>query len=401
MQRYREYLLASAAARHRLWLFNPQPPDWQQPYLTGATQVDVLDRDAVLAQARELAANRPVRGVLSWDETLVVNTAHVAAALGLPGATVDGIEACRDKHRTRRLLTAAGLPQPRYGWADDAEAAVTLAEHIGFPVVVKPRGMGASIGVALALDAPQARAAFQIADEASRIGAVAYHGGALVEEYLTGPEISMDAAVVDGEYVPLFLARKQVGMHPYFEELGHVVDPADPLREDPDLLRILRAAHQVIGLRYGITHTELKLTDCGPVIVEINGRLGGDLIPLLGSLATGIDPGAAVVDVALARRPQVDATRHRVVGIRFGYPPADCRVDAVQVPAADEQAGILHAAVLVEPGTELRLPPGGYISRHSYVICAGATAGECDDRLAAAAAAVRMRGQALTGTSAG
>src|SRR5258705_530172 len=85
MQPYREYLLASAAGRHPLWMFNSSEPTWQRGYVRGGTVVDVFDRDAVIAAARELAGRRPVLGVLSWDEALIVTAAHVAHELGLPG----------------------------------------------------------------------------------------------------------------------------------------------------------------------------------------------------------------------------------------------------------------------------------------------------------------------------
>ncbi|MFJ3798312.1 ATP-grasp domain-containing protein [Streptomyces sp. NPDC090088] len=388
MRKYREYLLAGAAATHPVWLFTGEEPDWQTPYLTGHTVVDVTDRDAVLAAARELAARIPVRGVLSWDETLIVTTARVADELGLPGAGVDGVEGCRDKYRSRRLLTAAGLDQPGYAWVDTAEEALAAAERIGYPVVVKPRGMGASIGVVLAADAGEVVEAFRTADEASRIGAVSYRGGALVEEYLEGPEISIDAAVVDGEYHPMFVARKQVGLFPYFEETGHHVAADDPLRTDPALLAMLRAAHRAIGYGFGITHTEVKLTARGPVIVEINGRLGGDLIPRLGQLATGIDPARAAVRAALGQRPDFTDTEHRTVGIRFGYPPEDCVVRSVTLPTAAE--GLLAAEAMAGPGTELRLPPNGYIARHSYVIVTGADPALTTARLDTAAALVTL-----------
>ncbi|MFH8976415.1 ATP-grasp domain-containing protein [Streptomyces sp. NPDC017890] len=386
LRTYREYLLAGAARTRPVWLFTPAEPDWQEPYLTGHTVVDVMDREAVLAAARELAGRVTVRGVLSWDETLIVTTAHVAEALGLPGAGVDGVEGCRDKFRSRRLLAEAGVDQPRYAWADTAEEALAAAEEIGYPVVIKPRGMGASIGVVFAADAGEVVEAFRTADEASRIGAVSYRGGALVEEFLDGPEISVDAAVVAGEYHPMFVARKQVGHHPYFEETGHHVDAADPLRTDSGLLGMLRAAHRAIGYGHGVTHTEVKLTARGPVIVEINGRLGGDLIPRIGQLATGIDPARAAVLAACGELSGLTDTVHRTVGIRFGYPPEDCTVRSVTPPAHAE--GLLGAVAIAEPGTELRLPPNGYIARHTYVICEGADPAQTAARLDAATALV-------------
>jgi L-ornithine N5-oxygenase len=394
---YREYLLSSAAARHPLWLFNASELTWQREHVRGGTVLDLDDRDAVLAAARELAAMTTVAGVMSWDEALIVTTAHVAHELGVPGAGLDGIEGCRDKPRSRRVLTAAGLAQPRFDFAGDEAQAVMAAERIGYPVVVKPRAGGASIGVVLAADAGAVRDAFHAAEAASLLGSPEYQGGALVEEYLAGPEISVDGAVVDGHYTPLFVARKTVGMHPYFEELGHVVNAADDLMSDPRLLVTLARAHRAIEFRYGVTHTEVKLTERGPMIVEINGRLGGDLIPLLAQFATGIDPAVVAVDVALGVHPEIrHAAEDRCVGVRFGYPRQDCVVESVSVPECRPDNGVLAAAALVEPGTRLRLPPAEFISRHAYVICEGRDPEECAALLGRALSEVRLTGHAVT-----
>ena len=110
-RRYREYLLASAGFRHPIWLLDESEPTWQAPYVRGGTAVDVLDRDALVAAARAVAASVPVLGVFSWDEMLIVNTAHAAAALGLRGSGISGVEGCRDKARSRRIL-ASGRPGP-------------------------------------------------------------------------------------------------------------------------------------------------------------------------------------------------------------------------------------------------------------------------------------------------
>jgi biotin carboxylase len=393
---YREYLLSSAAARHPLWLFNDTELTWQLEHVRGGTVVDLLDRDAVLAAAGELAARMPVLGVLSWDEMLIVNTAHVANELGVAGAGINGVEGCRDKARNRRVLGGSGVAQPQFGFARDQAQAVAAAERIGYPVVVKPRGLGASIGVVLAADAEAVRDGFRAAEAVSRLAAPAYEGCALVEEYLAGPEFCIDGAVVDGHYTPLFLARKMVGMSPYFEELGHVVDPADELLSDRQLLATLAAAHRAIEFRNGITCTEVKLTGRGPVIVEINGRLAGDMVPLLARHATGIEPGAVAVEVALGLQPTIPCpAAPRCVGVRFAYPPQDCVVESVSVPRCRPDDGLLAAVALVEPGAKLELPPAGFISRHAYVICAGRDPGECAARLDTALAQVRLTASPL------
>lgn len=297
-----------------------------------------------------------------------------------------GAHGCRDKHSTRTRLTAAGLPQPRFEMTHTLEQARDVAARIGYPVVVKPRALGASMGVVLAADETELEAAYRVASEASLVGDEPYRGGALVEEYAEGPEISVDGAIHKGEYLSMFLARKQTGPQPYFEEIGHVVDADDPLLEDESLMNVLTEAHNVLGIENGITHSEVRLTERGPVIIEINGRLGGDLIPFLGKTATGIDPGEVLVDVATGRRPDITRTRHSVAGIRFGYPDQDCVVQSISVPA--EALGLVDAAGMVEPGTTLRLPPGGYIARHSFVVCQANDAKTCTERLETVSALV-------------
>ena len=391
-QLYREYLLRGAAERHPVWLLDATPPTWQRRHVAGASVIELLDRarlipdtPRLLAEAERLAAEHHVAGLLTWDETLVTTAARIAERLGLPGLTVDGADRCRNKQRSRATLTAAGVPQPRFAVAYTRAEARAAARGAGYPVVLKPRGMGASIGVVRADSVQELDAAFAVAERASHEGSPDYAGGVLVEEMLLGPEISVDGAVLaDGSYRPFFVARKRIGAKPYFEEIGHTVSASDPLLRDPALLEVLVAAHRALGLGCGITHTEAILTARGPVIVEVNARLGGDLIPWLGKLATGIDPAHAAVALATGAPPPLDATRRRCVGVRFLYPPQDCVVEEVILP--DAVAGLLGARQMVAPGTRLLLPPRAHLGRYAYVVCEGRDPAQCDARLDKAAA---------------
>ncbi|MFH0518994.1 acetyl-CoA carboxylase biotin carboxylase subunit family protein [Streptomyces sp. M41] len=397
LQRYREYLLASAAERHPLWLIDAAEPTWQRPHAAGWSVVPLLDaarlvpdRERILATAQEIAASHGVAGVFTYDETLVTTAALIAEKLGLPGLTVDGADRCRNKHRTRSALTLAGLPQPRFALAYTLEEARGAATEIGFPMVLKPRGMGASIGVVRVDDPDAFDDAFTMAELAGHGGSPDYEGGVLLEEFMTGPEISVDGICADGVYEPVFVARKQTGFAPYFEETGHVVDAADELLSDPELLHVLRTAHEALHVSTGTTHTEVLFTERGPVVVEVNARLGGDLIPWLGELATGIRPGRVAAELALGKRPDLTRTEHRTTGIRFTYPPHDCRVQEVSVPEPGSIDGLLAAEPIATPGTELRLPPGGYLSRYAYVVCTAPDRTTCDQALDEAARATRL-----------
>jgi biotin carboxylase len=397
---YREYLLRGLAERAALWLLDEEEPTWQLPYIVGATAVPAQpsgfpDRTAQIEAAVRVAGDRKVLGVVTYDELEVTTAADIAERLGVPGLTVEGAENCKDKNRSRAALTAAGLPQPGFALTHDLATATAAAERIGYPVIVKPRGMAASIGVVRAEKPADLAAAFGVAEKARHTGPPDYVRGVLVEELVEGPEISVDGAVSAGEYQPFCLARKNLGLLPYFEEVGHRVDAADPLLADADLRRVLADTHRALGLPDGITHTEVRLTARGPVVIEVNARLGGDMIPYLGSLATGVDPGRVAAEVAMGVRPDLTPTVHRCAAIRFLYPPEDCRVTEISVPAPGAVPGLVEARAIVPPGAELRLPPRMHLGRYAFLIATAPDPESCEAALDAAAALCDLRYEAL------
>jgi biotin carboxylase len=386
---YREYLLAAIGAAHEVHLLLGAEPTWERPHLAGWTVLDLTDTvgaQEMVAAARAL--DPPPDGVLSWDEARVLQVATVAAALGLPGGDPAAVLRCRDKRQTREALGAAGVPQPAWAAARSVAEALAAADRIGYPVVVKPRAMAASLGV-VRVDGPDELAdRFGFARDITLPGAWRYDD-VLVEELLTGPEVSVDCAVHRGRVHPLCVARKEVGYPPYFEEVGHVVDAADPLLTDPELLAVVQDAHTAVGLADGMTHTELKLTPAGPKLVEVNARLGGDLIPYLGLRASGVDPGLAAAAVACGRPPAVAPDRKQVAAVRFFYPDRQLTVAAVRfgpLPSTVDRAG-----PLVEPGEVVAPPPAGTLfGRLAFATAVAGTAPECAAALAAAGAALQV-----------
>jgi ATP-grasp domain len=370
-RRYREYIVATLAERYRLWLLDSIAPTWQVPYIEGVTATDTKDPAALIAAATALGTSQSVSGVFCYDEATVHATSLLAKALALPGTPPESVLACRDKARTRSLLRDAAIPQPASILVASAGQAQAAANSIGYPVVVKARGLAGSLGVVRADRPADVPAAFTSASSASYPGVPRYPEDVLVEEFLTGPEISFDTVIDAGTCTPMVLARKRVGLEPFFEEFGHTVDAADPLLEDPELLDQLARIHKALGFTSGATHAEFKLTAAGPRLVEINARLGGDFIPYLGMLATGTDPVLAAADVATGRTPSTAPLRQRVAGIRFLYPPSDCQVVDIVVHL-DRAGPSVHRAVATgSPGTQLLLPPRGYLSRYGYVMAAG------------------------------
>jgi biotin carboxylase len=395
-RRYREYLLASIAPRYRVHLLAGTEPGWERDYCQSWTVLDFRDTVGaapMIAAAAAVAEREPIAGVLSWDEARILQSAKVAQSLGLPGGDPDMVMRCRDKYLTRQALAAAGVPQPRWMLAASLPDALDAAARIGYPVVLKPRALAASLGVVRVDDPEQLRAQFGFARDTTVPGAWHYDQ-VLVEQLLTGPEISIDSAIWQGEVQPLFVARKEVGYPPYFEEVGHVVSALDPLLADAALLSIVRATHAALGFTDGMTHTELKLTPAGPKIVEVNARLGGDLIPYLGQRATGIRPGLIAADVACGRRPTIRPSVSAIGAVRFFYvAEPDTTIEAIHFAELPLPAAIDSTELLAAPGDVCSPPPSGTtFERIGFATAVAQTEAECGQALDAAEAALTVRG---------
>lgn len=378
-ERYRAYLLDQLAEVYDVWLVDTELADWVRPRISGFSRVPAFGLDQIMEAATQARRKVPLHGVVCWDERYVIEAADAATLLGLPSAGDAGARACRDKALTRARLRSAGVRQPRSLFINSVEDAAAFAFSIGYPVVVKPRGMGGSIGVALARNEADLHQRFAEAAEASREGAKAFCGGAIVESYVEGSEISVDGRIVEGVYTPLFIARKTVGLAPHFEETGHVVDARDPLLGDPKLLETLRAAHRAIGFENGITHAELKLTLNAPSVIEINGRLGGDLIPLLATYALGLSPGAIAGQIACGDTVRKEMPQNSgAAAVAFRYPTAPMTVTAVRLPPdLHDGAFSVSTRALARSGDRIAPPPEAHLARIGCAIAIGPEARTC------------------------
>jgi len=389
---YREQLFRSLSGSH-IWLLSDQEPTWQREYISGHTVIPRLNSAQVssninflLDAVRKLSSSVAIRGVLTFEEMFLSATCRIADELDLPSLGDGVAENCRDKERTRHLLTAGGVRQPRFAFARTAAEAASIGEEFGYPVVLKPRGLAGSIGVIMIRSAADIEAGFQVAASAARDGAQRHGGGALVEQFLAGPEIAVDSVVVDGRLEPLYIIRKRFGPEPFFEETGQTINADDPLLFDADLIEMVRTAHATLGIRTGMTHTEIRLTPDGPVIIEVNGRLAGDFVPHLAKLATGLDGATIAARVACGEPTLIERPVRRSAAHQIVYADQDGTFNAVTLPSPAHHPNLVATGTLLPAGSAVALPPRGYMARLGYAIVTAPSADECEASLVAAVA---------------
>jgi hypothetical protein len=392
-QEFRQYVLEGVAARCDVLLLNGGHVDWQADYALDHRTADLTDPEAVRAAVAELTAGRTVDGVVTWEEKLLPISARIGTELGVPAIPEQAARACRDKALQRAAFARHAVPSAAHRLAGTVEEALRAAAEIGFPVVVKPRGQAASIGVRVAHTPEELTEALARAQQAE-FGSVT-DGQVLVEEYLEGEEISVDSWVLDGEVRPYAYARKRTGFPPFFEEVGHIAGPVLDPGAEARVRAVVARANRALGVDGCVTHTELRLTPEGPRVVEVNGRLGGDLIPYLAQLATpGLSVGEMIADVTRRVRPRPVAAPDRCAGIRFLYPAQDLLLTDLEVAAEIAEEPWLHSVRRVRgSGSLLRLPPREFLGRAGYGIVLAEDVATADARLAVVAAGTRVLGE--------
>ncbi|MFD4475995.1 acetyl-CoA carboxylase biotin carboxylase subunit family protein [Streptomyces sp. NPDC058471] len=379
---WRGYGLQHIAARHPVALLDEKPPAWADDHVALSRPVDLTDGEAVSDVLETLAADRGVAGVLTYMENHIVLAARLADRFALPGSTPAAMEACRDKHLSRSLLAAAGVPSARSYLVENAETAVEYAVLLGGPVVLKPRSMAGSAGVRRADTPDQVREAFQAARGASLFG-IERTGtsGVLIEEYLDGPEISVECVVLGHGTVHIAaVTRKHLGDEPAFQEVGHLVDAADPLLEDPQIRDVALAALTALGVSSGVLHVEMRLTGQGPRIIEVNARLGGDLIPHLVQLATGLNLPQIAADLAAGADPELVPSQSQSAAVRFLFPPATGRITAVHTGVFAPWLDRFEWTAT--PGSHVTAPPyATLLDRTALAVVTGPDPQTCHHRL--------------------
>jgi carbamoyl-phosphate synthase large subunit len=303
-------------------------------YFEPLTLEDVLE----VVHAEQRAG--PLAGVivqLGGQTPLGLAQALKDAGVPIVGTTPEAIHRAEDRGTFGRLLTAEGLPAPKYGTATTYDQAVEVAHAIGYPVLVRPSYVLGGRGMEIVYDDEALKAYIERATDISPDHPV------LVDRFLDDAvEIDVDA-LYDG--TELFLG----GVMEHIEEAGvHSGDSACVLPPTTlgrgELERIRESTEAIargIGVQ-GLLNVQYALAGDVLYVLEANPR-ASRTVPFA-SKATAVPLAKAAARVMLGAR----ITDLRVTGVlpRTG----DCLDLPQDCPIAVKEA--------VMPFNRFRMPDG-------------------------------------------
>jgi biotin carboxylase len=326
--------------------------------------------DDIIAAARAWHAIEHFDGVFTFSESGVVAVAAVTEALGLPGVGVQTARTSRNKLLMRQAHERSDIPRPSFRLVPDLPSALATAEEFGYPVILKPT-LGAASNFVFRLDSPddlrlrfpQALAGMNqmtwFTMEPDGIDPGPH--GLLIESFLAGPEVLIEALAWDDEvYLGSIVDRVTVEGDTFDDDVHHA-----PTSLDPDQVaavhRTVTAAAHAQGIRRSAMHAEIRFHQGAPHLLEIAIRPGGGGLDYFARVSAGYCPIRATMDVARGVRPEV--THYRPTGVHTAGTCLICgpgQIDEIVVP--DSVTGsdrVFFFKITAKPGDVIRRPPYG------------------------------------------
>jgi biotin carboxylase len=268
-------------------------------------QIDLKDKEGIEALGRSLLSRGKLGGIMTAGTDFSSSVAWAAERLGLPGIPYEAALNASDKGRMRSCFEKAGVPSPAYRVVSGPGE---IPPGLSLPAVVKP------------VDNMGGRGCRRVDSPAEMKEALAGALGfsrtrrAIVENFIEGPEFSVDAVVYDDDITICGLADRHIFFPPYFIEMGHTMPTGFPPEDQESMLETFKAAVRALGIagkgRRGAAKGDIKLSPAGPMIGEVAARLsGGYMSGWTYPYSSGVEPIRGAIEAALGRRPENLAPR--------------------------------------------------------------------------------------------
>jgi biotin carboxylase len=312
----------------------------------GAPGFRYADRRAIISTEDEqgierLASAESVDGIIApgidWPVGIA---ARVAEKMGLPHPISPAVATLAvSKQKQREALANAGVPQPAWHIVSEVE------EGLPVPSVVKAPDRQGQKGLTLVRSESELPSAIAAAIQESR------SGSAIVEELVDGPEVTVNAFSLRGEFRALTVTDRLTAEPPAFGvALAHVW----PSEAGAKAAAVAESAVEALGIENGPSYTQLRIGPDGPQVIEVAARLGGGHDAELVHLALGVDLNGLALQAALgetvwsaALQPTPD------VGgaiVRFLVPPEGTLEEVEGVEQARAVEGVQDVRIYREPG---------------------------------------------------
>ena len=331
-------------------------------------EVSTRNINLTVNTAKQFHRTCPLDGVMTVGTDASQTVAAVADALNLPGIPFEVAERATDKIKMRQVLKEKGVPVPDFRPIWTLEECQQAIQDMPLPLVIKPCDNMGARGVRKIERLDDLISAFREAKEASISGKL------ILEEFMEGPELSLDALVFEDSIHITGVADRIIERAPYFVEIGHTLPSALPEKQQAKAVAVFKQAISALGIDIGAAKGDIKITPEGPKIVEIAARLsGGWMSAYTYPLSTGVNLYKAAIQIALGETPTDLKPKTSLVSAERSLLPPPGKILSIQgVEEARKIKGVKEIILMKEAG-DMAEEPRSNMGKVGYVITVGKT----------------------------
>ncbi len=312
------------------------------------------DIEGTVRVAKDYSKRDRIDGVITVGTDASMTVAAVANALGLPGIKFENAEAATNKIKMRTRFKKFNVPSPDFSECWSIEDAYKFAETHKYPLVIKPSDNMGARGVVKIENEENMQWAFKHAKQSSPSGEL------IIEEYMKGNELSIDAFIFDNKIIITGVADRIIDREPFFIELGHIMPSNLPEDKQNEAIEVMKKGIKALGITIGAAKGDIKITEKGAMIGEIAARLsGGFMSAYTYPFSTGVNLIKAAIKIALGEKPlksELTPKYHRVAVEKAIIPKSGYIKNISGIEEAEKIKGIKLVYIRVKKGDIFQQP---------------------------------------------
>lgn len=327
--------------------------------------ISTIDIQAVICAAK----SHKIDGIMTLATDMPMRTvASVAKEMNLIGIDEETALKATNKAEMRKALQLNNVPIPKFYVVSNKDEYKEVVKQFDVPFIVKPADSSGSRGIFEVKDIHNDDLIIEAYDYCHPFSKV---GDVVVEEYMEGPEVSVETLTVNGECHVIQITDKLTTGAPHYVEMGHSQPTMLSKEIAEQISKVAKAANKAIGIKNGPSHTEIIVTKEGPKIVELGARLGGDNITThLVPLSTGVNMVECCIKIALGEIPDIKKKWNKGSAIRYFNQKPGCIKFIDGIEEAKKVPGIKQISIVHEVGENItEVTSSG--SRIGFVIAQG------------------------------
>lgn len=188
----------------------------------------------------------------------------------------------RDKFLMTEELTKQGIPTVKYYKSNNLHHILLWVQlNRSWPVVLKPLDSAGTNGVFVCQNFAEIETAFnKIYKKVNNMGLV--NDEVLVQSFLAGKEYIVNSVSFEGEH---YISDIWYGKKAYIPGHGFIYDREELLpysgKVQNQIIPYIKRVLSALSINYGPAHSEIMLTENGPILIETGARIGGGVNPIV------------------------------------------------------------------------------------------------------------------------